>query len=111
MGAEMYLFCRFDNREIMNTGENLVVHAFNERHAARRVQIDWGIGGIKKRIRPFLTKCPNRRHHFKVMFEACARFTNYIHRRRMKSCTREHGDIEVGERSDALASTWAGERV
>lgn len=103
----MYVLRRVDNREMTNTGNNPIVYAFNQRHAARRVQVEWGIGGIKNRFGRFLTKCPNRRHHFKVMFEACARLTNYIHRRRMDFSTQDHGGIEVGEITDGFANTWA----
>jgi hypothetical protein len=45
MGAEMFILRRLDNREA--DAANPVIRAFNKRHAAIRVQVEWGIGGLK----------------------------------------------------------------
>jgi DDE superfamily endonuclease len=60
MGVDMYVLRRVDNREMSNANENPVVRAFNQRHVARRVEVEWGIGGLKNKFRRFLTQCPNR---------------------------------------------------
>jgi DDE superfamily endonuclease len=54
MGVEMYILRRMDGRESVQ-GTNPVVDAFIRRHAARRVQVEWGIGGLKNRFRRFLS--------------------------------------------------------
>jgi hypothetical protein len=43
MGVEMYILRRMDGRKRVQ-GTNPVIDAFNRRHTARRVQVEWGIG-------------------------------------------------------------------
>jgi hypothetical protein len=46
MGAEMFVMRRKYNRERNpNDLENPVINAFNKRHAAERVRVEWSIGG------------------------------------------------------------------
>ena len=47
MGAEMFILRKVDNRERNADGGNPVIDAFNRRHAAERVKVEWGIGGLK----------------------------------------------------------------
>jgi DDE superfamily endonuclease len=49
MGAEMFILRRVDGREVIDEG-SAVADAFNKRHASRRVQVEWGIGGLKEQI-------------------------------------------------------------
>jgi hypothetical protein len=46
----MYVLQRVHNREIPNASGNPVVRAFNRKHVARRVEVDWGIGGLKIKL-------------------------------------------------------------
>jgi hypothetical protein len=94
MGPEIYLLRRVDNREIQNAIRNPVVRAFNQRHAARRVEVEWGIGGPKNLFRRSLTKCPNRRNRFALPFKACARLTNFVHRSRLDFSLQDHGEVD-----------------
>jgi DDE superfamily endonuclease len=107
MGVDMYVLRRVDNREMQNANENPVVRAFNQRHAARRVEVEWGIGGLKNKFRRFLTQCPNRRNRFARLFEACARLTNFIHRRRFDFSSTLHGEIGEGGIHDGFVNNWA----
>jgi hypothetical protein len=96
MGVEMYILRRMDGRESVQ-GTDPVVDAFNRRLAARRVQVEWGIGGLKNRFRRFLSWCPSRRSLFAPMFEACCRLTNFIHRSRMEFSIMDVGHNEPQE--------------
>jgi hypothetical protein len=107
MGVEMYLLRRVDKREIQNAERNPVVRAFNQRHAARRVEVEWGIGGLKNRFRRFLTKCPNRRNRFALLFEACARLTNFVHRSRMDFSLQDHGEVDDDLVHEGFVNSWA----
>jgi DDE superfamily endonuclease len=83
MGVEIYALRRVDNREISNASGNPVVLAFNRKHAARRVEVDWDIGGLKNKFRCLLTICPSRRNRFALLFESCCRLKNFIHLSRL----------------------------
>jgi hypothetical protein len=78
MGAEMFILRRVDNREA--DAANPVIRAYNKRHAAIRVQVEWGIGGLKKRFKRFLGTCPTPRDLLTPVFESCCKLTNFIHR-------------------------------
>jgi DDE superfamily endonuclease len=107
MGVEMYVLRRVDNREMPNADENPVVGAFNQRHASRRVEVEWGIGGLKNKFRRFLTQCPNRRNRFALLFEACARLTNFIHRSRSDYSSTFHGEIDESGIHEGFVNDWA----
>lgn len=107
-GAEMYILRRVDGREIADM--NPVVRAYNKRHAARRVAVEWGIGGLKNRWRRFLDVCPSRRHHFVPVFEACARMTNFIHKSRMDFSMVDLGVIRPEDVvEDEFVNEWGHE--
>jgi hypothetical protein len=93
MGVEMYVLRGVENREISNASGNLVVRAFNRKHAACRVEVEWGIAGLKNKFRRLLTICPNRRNRFSLLLEDCCRLTNFMHRSRLAFSISEHGLI------------------
>jgi DDE superfamily endonuclease len=98
MGAEMYILRRIDRREQpQHENGDLVAEAFNRRHASKRVQVEWGIGGLKSRFRRFLGIFPCRRDAFATYFEACARLTNFIHRRRLDFTITDLGYSALNE--------------
>jgi hypothetical protein len=90
----MYVLRKVDNREIPNASGNPVVGAFNIKHAARRVDVDWGIAGFKNKFRRMLKICPNRRSRFASLFESCCMLTNFRHRIRLDVFIAEHGFIK-----------------
>ena len=65
--------------------EQLVVDAWNKIHAVYRIQVQWGIGGLKQKWRRLMKRFDNRRPQFGLFFEAAAKLTNFLHRRRMNS--------------------------
>jgi hypothetical protein len=104
MGADMFIFRRIDNREADDA--NPVVRAFNKRHAAKRIQVEWGIGGMKTRFRRFLGTCPTYRDLFAPVFEACCRMTNFIHRSRLDFSIVEVGEIAM-DNINEFFNDWA----
>ena len=105
MGADMFILRRVDNREA--DAANPVIRAFNKRHAAIRVQVEWGIGGLKKRFKRFLGTCPTRRDLFAPVFEACCRMTNFIHRSRLDFSIVEVGEIAADNIHNEFFNEWA----
>lgn len=93
--TDMYVLRRVDRREgnIERRG-NPVIEAFNKHHAGVRIKVEWGIGGLKNRYRKFLGTTPNRPNKFKIMFEAAAILTNFVHRRRKDFSIAEEGEID-----------------
>ena len=73
---------RVDHREIAADGDMRLIDGFNALHAGRRVQVEWGIGGLKRKWRRFMKKYDLSHDKFPVLFHAAAILTNFIHRRR-----------------------------
>jgi hypothetical protein len=59
-----------------------VLRAFNRRHAGKRIAVEWGIGGLKSKVKKFLGRCGNHRDRLGSMFKTAAILTNFIDRRR-----------------------------
>jgi hypothetical protein len=106
IGVEMFILRRVDGRELMEDG-NPVADAFNRRHAARRIQVEWGIGGMKSRFQKFLTVSTSRRSGFRSYFEDCCRLTNFLHRRRMDFAITDDGEYEqMPQQELGFAAEW-----
>lgn len=81
LGVEMYIMRRVDAREFVNI-QGDVLNAYNKRHAGKRVKVEWGIGGVKMKWGILHNTFNLRRHKFAVIFEACCKLVNFIHRHR-----------------------------
>jgi DDE superfamily endonuclease len=103
----MFILRRVDMRELMEDG-NPVPDAFNRRHAERRIQVKWGIGGMKSRFRKFLTAPTSRRSRFRSYFEACCRLTSFLHRRKMDFAITDDREYEqMPQQEQGFAAGWA----
>ncbi len=49
MGKEMFIMQRIGRWEITPNADMDVVHAYNNVHVGYRVQVKWGIGGLKRK--------------------------------------------------------------
>ena len=89
---------RVDRREADALGiESEVINAYNKVHAGYRVQVEWGIGGLKKRWKIMSKRYDLSRDKFCCVFHACCVMTNFIHRRRMNIQPVVIGDNGNGE--------------
>jgi hypothetical protein len=59
------------------------MHAYNKMHASYRVQVEWGIGGLKRKWRRLMKKIDNKKPRCSHLFKYGTLFTNFLHRRRM----------------------------
>ena len=76
---------RVDRREIpddADENELSSIEAYNKMHAGYRIQVEWGIGGLKCKFKRMMKGFDASRDKFPLMFQAAAIFTNFHHRRR-----------------------------
>jgi DDE superfamily endonuclease len=111
IGVEMYVLRRVHSREMpADPNAAAVAEAFNRRHAAERIKVEWGIGGLKIRFRRLLTNCTSRRGSFASMFNACCILTNFIHRNRIEfsiiNADGSPGDSGLEEQFNANEVDW-----
>ena len=60
-----------------------VVDAWNKMHARYRIQIEWGIGGLKQKWRRLMKRLNNKYPLFVLFLEVVAKLTNFFHRQCM----------------------------
>jgi hypothetical protein len=50
VGADMLILRRVGSNEISQSANMEVVSVFNKMHAGRRIKVEWGIGGLKRKF-------------------------------------------------------------
>jgi len=82
VGEDMFIMRRIGRRETVEDGEMSVIDAFNSMHAGYRVQVEWGIGGLKRKWRRLMKKTDMKHDKFPHLFRSAAIMTNFLQRRR-----------------------------
>jgi hypothetical protein len=101
MGENVFIMRRVDRREIPDDAdENEIIsaiEAYNKMHAGYRIQVEWGIGGLKRKFKRMMKGFDASKDKFPLMFRAAAIMTNFIHRTRQDfSCIVENGPAVAG---------------
>jgi len=52
-------------------------------HAGYRVQVEWGIGGLKRKWKRLMKRFDNTKPRYSHLFKFGTLFTNFLHRRNM----------------------------
>jgi hypothetical protein len=82
IGNEKYIIRRISRQEISPGADLPAIVAYNKLHGGLHVQVEWGIGGIKRKWRRLSTRFDCTKGKFQVLFNAAALLTNFLHRRR-----------------------------
>jgi hypothetical protein len=61
-------------------------------HASYRVQVEWGIGGLKRKWRRLMKRSNNTKPRYSHLFKSRTLFTNFLHRRRMDFTYEDNAD-------------------
>jgi hypothetical protein len=102
IGEDMFIMRRMAAREIPVESQ-AVMEAFNKVHAGVRVQVEWGIGGMKRKWKRMMKTFDATKPKFTIIFKSACILTNFLHRRRMNMVARDNvNDDEEGE-------GWAGD--
>ena len=83
VGTEMFIMQRIQGHEIGEGISQEVVDTWNKMHADYRIQVEWGIGGLKQQWRRLMKRFDNTRPQFRHFFDVAAKLTNFLYWRRM----------------------------
>ena len=61
VGTEMFILRRIQGQEMGAEIAQLVLDAWNKMHAGYRIQVEWGIGGLKQKWQRLMKRFDNRR--------------------------------------------------
>jgi hypothetical protein len=62
-------------------------------HVGFKVQVEWGIGGLKRKWRHFMKKFDSTKPKYEHLFQALAFLTNFLHKKRMDLTYAVVGDL------------------
>ena len=69
-GMEMFIMRRIQGHEIGDGISQEVVDTWNKMHAGYRIQVEWGIGGLKQQWRRLMKRFDNTRPQYQHLFDA-----------------------------------------
>ena len=81
--TEMFILRRIQDQEMGADIAQPVVDAWNKMHAGYRIQVEWGIGGLKQKWRRLMKRFDNQCPRFSLFLEAATKLTNFLYQRRM----------------------------
>jgi hypothetical protein len=83
MGQEMFIIWRIGQQEFALDANHDVVQTYNKMHVGFKVQVEWGISGVKRKWRCFMKRFDSTQSKFTHLFQIAITFVNFLQRRRM----------------------------
>jgi hypothetical protein len=105
MGEEMFIMQRTGWQEIALDDDHAIVRSYNKMHACFKVQVEWGIGGLKKKWRRHMKKFDSTKPKYAHLFWVVALLTNVIHMRFMDLKYEVFGDMTA----NPTGHGWVGD--
>jgi hypothetical protein len=79
----MFIMQRIGQRELMLDDDHVEVWTYNKMHASFKVQVEWGIGGLKRKWRHLMKTFYSTKLKYAHLFRAATLLINFLHKRRM----------------------------
>ena len=64
-----------------------MVEAYNKKHAGKHVNLEWGIGGLKRKWHRLMILYDSTKSKYNTLFQSVALLTNFLHRRQLDYTT------------------------
>ena len=90
---------------MVQDGEAPAIRAYNKMHAGYRVQVEWGIGGLKRKLSRLMKRFDSTKPKYSYLFKSAALLTNFLHRRRMDFTFQVIGE----QHEDPVEYGWDGD--
>jgi hypothetical protein len=92
MGEEMFIMRIIRRWELTLDVDHVAMWAYNKMHASFKVQMEWGIGGLKIKWRCLMNRFDWTKPKYAHLFETTTLLTNFLHRKDM-DLTYKVGDL------------------
>jgi len=83
MDEEMFIMWKIGWWELTPDVDHAIVWAYNKMYAGFRVQVEWGIGGLKRKWRHLMKRFDSTKPKYACLFWIVVLPTNFLHRRHM----------------------------
>ena len=93
-GRDQYIVQRLGCQEQSLLVDNDVVNTYNKMPTSFRIRVEWGIGGLKCKLKRLLKRFDSTKSKYIPLFKVVCYLTNYLHQQRLDFT------IHVRERND-----------
>ncbi len=83
MGEEMFIMWRIGRQELMPNANHVIMQTYNKMHVNFRVQVEWGIGELKRKWRCFIKRFDSTKPKCAHLFQVTIVLTNLRHKKRI----------------------------
>jgi hypothetical protein len=104
MGEGMFIMRRIGQQEFVVDANHDVVQTYNKMHVGFKVQMEWGISGVKRKWRHFMKGFDYTQSTFTHLFQVVVIFINFLQRRHMDLAYEVVGD----QNFDPVTHLWQG---
>jgi hypothetical protein len=81
--------------DLTPNADHVVMQAYNKMHASFKVQVEWGIGGLKRKWRHLVKRFDSTKQKYAHLFRAVTRLTNFLQKRCVDLTYEVVGDLIV----------------
>ncbi len=82
MRNEMFIMRRIGRREVAPNSDLDVIQSYNKMHVGYQMQVEWGIGCLKRKWRRFVKRFDSTKSKFNHLFQCVVLLTNFLHRKK-----------------------------
>jgi hypothetical protein len=82
MRNEMFIMKRIGRWEVAHNSNLDFIQSYNKMHARYQMQVEWGIGGLKRKWKKLMKIIDSTNSNFKYLFQYVALLANFLHRRK-----------------------------
>jgi hypothetical protein len=104
MGEGMFIMRKTRQQEFALDANHDVVQTYNKMHVGFKVQMEWGISGVKRKWRHFMKRFDYTQSTFTHLFQVVVIFINFLQRRHMDLAYEVVGDQNL----DPVTHLWQG---
>jgi len=95
MGEEMFIMQIIGQWELTLYVDHVTIQAYNKMHASFKVQVEWGIGGLKRKWKHFMNRFDSTKPKYVHLFQTTTFLSNFLHRRHMDFTYEVVGDLII----------------
>jgi hypothetical protein len=92
----MFIMRRMGRQELQSNVDHGVVDVYNKMHVGFRVQVEWGISGLKQKWKCLMKRFDATKPNYPIFSKSCVLLTNYLHCHRMDFTYKIIGDQNLG---------------
>jgi hypothetical protein len=83
MGEDMFIIYRIGQQELALDVDHAIMQAYNKVHADFKVQVEWGIGVLKRKWKHFMKRFDSTKQKYSHLFQIKILLIIFLHMKHM----------------------------